>query len=172
MTEIENDPSDTLFLERMNVLIERCGGPGELARKAGLSRRVIDKYRRGESDPSRSRLVAMAMAANVSVEWLATGQESAVDPALTPPSKAEGTVDQAVLAGLLEVALALPPTDGRPDSQARACLIATFYAELVMTYADPNERLIGMKLQSERLRRILEDGAPAARGQERSPRLR
>lgn len=61
------------FCERMNVLIDVVGGPAELARKSGLSRRVIDKYKSGESDPSRSRLVALAAAAGVSLRWLATG---------------------------------------------------------------------------------------------------
>lgn len=50
------------------------GGPGELARKSNLSRRVIDKYRSGQSDPSRERLIAIANAANVSAGWLATGE--------------------------------------------------------------------------------------------------
>ena len=61
------------FCERMNVLIDLAGGPAELARKSGLSRRVIDKYKSGESDPSRSRLVALATATGVSLGWLATG---------------------------------------------------------------------------------------------------
>lgn len=66
------------FPERMNVLIDRVGGPIALARKAGLSRRVIDKYRTGESEPSRSRLVALAEAGDVSVAWLATGEGSMI----------------------------------------------------------------------------------------------
>jgi phage repressor protein C with HTH and peptisase S24 domain len=61
------------FCARMNVLIDLAGGPSELARKSRLSRRVIDKYKSGESDPSRSRLVALATAAGVSLSWLATG---------------------------------------------------------------------------------------------------
>jgi phage repressor protein C with HTH and peptisase S24 domain len=58
----------------MNVLIVECGGPSELARRSGLSRRVIDKYRSGESDPSRERLAALARAGNISVAWLVTGE--------------------------------------------------------------------------------------------------
>jgi phage repressor protein C with HTH and peptisase S24 domain len=64
---------DDAFRERMNVLIERSGGPGELARKSGLSRRVIDKYRSGHSDPSRERLIALARGGRVALLWLATG---------------------------------------------------------------------------------------------------
>lgn len=77
------------FVERMNVLIQRAGGPGELARKSGLSRRVIDKYRGGDSDPSRERLVRLASAGGVSVAWLATG-EGAVDPRAILPQGSAG----------------------------------------------------------------------------------
>lgn len=160
MGDIEKENADPGFVERMNVLIGRVGGPGELARTAHLSRRVIDKYRRGESDPSRARLIAMAVAANVSVEWLATGIESRHEAATPPfsPARATAEVDQDILAGLLEVVL--PPHHAGSDrsrQQEQACLIATFYAELVATYPDRDERMIGLKLQLERLRRILDD---------------
>ncbi len=63
------------FPERMNMLIERAGGTTELARKSRLSRRVIDKYKGGESEPSRERLIALAIAGGVSISWLVTGEE-------------------------------------------------------------------------------------------------
>lgn len=73
---------DPAFVDRINVLIERAGGAAPLARASGLSEGVIAKYRRGESDPSRARLVALAAAGGVSVEWLATGRRAAPsDPA-------------------------------------------------------------------------------------------
>lgn len=158
MNDIEHDCADPRFLERMNALIERCGGAGELARKAGLSRRVIDKYRRGESDPSRSRLVAMAAAAGVSVEWLAAGlgpADGTIVP-MPPASGPPGVVDPSVLAGLLQVALSMPGEGrGRPGPLDVARLIVALHAELLAAYPDPDERQIGLKLQSERLRRLL-----------------
>lgn len=45
-----------------------------MAKKAGVSTSVLSKWRRGESEPARTSLVAMARAAGVSVEWLATGE--------------------------------------------------------------------------------------------------
>lgn len=57
------------------MLIERAGGPSELARKAQVSRRVIDKYKSGESEPSRERLISLANSGKVSVQWLATGDD-------------------------------------------------------------------------------------------------
>ena len=54
-----NADAKSTFPERMNVLIESAGGPSALAQKSKLSRRVIDKYRTGESEPSRERLIAL-----------------------------------------------------------------------------------------------------------------
>lgn len=85
---------DPDFIGRINVLIDRMGGAAPLARASGLSEGVIAKYRRGESDPSRMRLVALAAAGGVSVEWLATGRRAApsdpqADPQADLPGRAE-----------------------------------------------------------------------------------
>jgi len=72
----ENDKADPAFAARIERLCEMVGGASALAQKSGLSRRVIDKYVAGGSDPSRQRLVSLADAAGVSVQWLATGQGS------------------------------------------------------------------------------------------------
>ena len=61
------------FCERISKAIELAGGPMQFSKKAGLSRSVLDKYTKGESDPSRLRMISMAKAAEVSFEWLATG---------------------------------------------------------------------------------------------------
>ena len=44
-----------------------------LARETGISEGVLRKYLSNDSDPSRTRLIALAKAADVSLEWLATG---------------------------------------------------------------------------------------------------
>lgn len=44
------------------------------ARQAGLSDSVVHKYTHGVSYPTLDRLVAMAHAAEVNIEWLATGE--------------------------------------------------------------------------------------------------
>jgi len=64
---------DARFQHRIATVIRRAGGVSALAAASGLSTRVIAKYRNGESDPSRERLVAIARAAGVTVDWLATG---------------------------------------------------------------------------------------------------
>ncbi|WP_421707958.1 LexA family transcriptional regulator [Algihabitans sp.] len=70
----QRNDHDPAFSGRIEQVIRLAGSVAELARKSGLSERVISKYRSGESDPSRRRLLALAEASGVSVEWLATGK--------------------------------------------------------------------------------------------------
>lgn len=66
--------TDTAFRNRLEILVKSVGGVGQLERRSGIARRTLDKYRSGESDPTRSKLVAIAEAANVSAGWLADGK--------------------------------------------------------------------------------------------------
>ncbi len=76
-----NDPQEKIdaFSKRMDVAIRRAGGATLMAGKAGVSGSVLRKWRAGQSEPSLSRLVSMANAAGVSVQWLATG-EGPIEP--------------------------------------------------------------------------------------------
>jgi DNA-binding phage protein len=84
---VNTDDADD-FPSRMNVALEQAGGVAALSRKSGLSDGVIQKYRKGDSDPSRSRLVAISRASGLAVQWLATGEgpmrQGAVTPGLLP----------------------------------------------------------------------------------------
>ena len=71
-----NIESDEGFALRMRKAAELAGGPIELSRKTGLSRSVVGSYLAGKSDPSRMRLISIAHAAGVSLNWLATGEGS------------------------------------------------------------------------------------------------
>lgn len=64
------------FGERIRKAAELIGGQLELSRRTGISSTSINKYVLGESDPSRSRLVAIAKATGVNVGWLAAGEGS------------------------------------------------------------------------------------------------
>lgn len=65
--------SESTFPERVARVVELAGGASELARRTGISRRMIGKYGQG-AEPSRESLVQMARAAGVSLVWLATGE--------------------------------------------------------------------------------------------------
>ena len=72
----EKEKADPAFVERIKLACAMAGGRKELAARSGLSVSVIDKYVNGKSDPSRQRLVAIAEAAGVSLQWLATGKHT------------------------------------------------------------------------------------------------
>lgn len=58
----------------MRFTADKAGGISALSRTSGVATRTIKGYIDGDNDPTRKKLIAMAEAANVSVEWLATGK--------------------------------------------------------------------------------------------------
>ena len=62
------------FVDRVRKAAELAGGQLALSQKTKISTRTINAYALGESEPSRSRLVAIAEAAGVNVGWLAAGE--------------------------------------------------------------------------------------------------
>ena len=65
---------DENFVKRMREAADLAGGQVVLAEKTGISDRTINSYATGGSDPSRTRLVAIAKAAGLYPGWLASGQ--------------------------------------------------------------------------------------------------
>ncbi|WP_255524308.1 helix-turn-helix transcriptional regulator [Aquitalea sp. ASV15] len=51
-----------------------CGGPGETARRVGVSNTTLQRWRNDQVDLSTSNLVKLADTAGVRIEWLATGR--------------------------------------------------------------------------------------------------
>ncbi|MBS9777160.1 MAG: helix-turn-helix domain-containing protein [Gammaproteobacteria bacterium] len=64
---------DLDFGSRIEKVIDIIGGMSETARQTGISVPSISRWRDGTSDPSRTNIVKLAEAANVSLAWLATG---------------------------------------------------------------------------------------------------
>lgn len=58
---------------RLRICAQLAGSGDALAEKARIPRRTLENYLSGESEPKVSRLVSIARAANVSLEWLASG---------------------------------------------------------------------------------------------------
>ena len=67
---------DEAFIARLKQVIKQYGNVNSLAKAAGLSETAVRKWRDGISEPTRGRLILLAQAAGVSVEWLVTGQGS------------------------------------------------------------------------------------------------
>ena len=63
---------------RLDQVLQKFASVADLARVIGVSDNAIYKWLSGRGQPSVANLVAVAKAAKVSVEWLATGHEAAV----------------------------------------------------------------------------------------------
>jgi len=153
------------FPQRMEALISRVGSVTELAKKSRLSRRVIDNYKAGLADPSRARLIALADAGGVSVEWLVTGKGPmrADEVQAPPPAAAPATVDAELLAQICEQVAEVYRQEGArtfPGPMAR--LSARMYKDLLEQFT-PEERPSGLKGMLLGLRRELRS-PPAADG--------
>jgi transcriptional regulator with XRE-family HTH domain len=59
---------------RLRICAKLAGSGDELSRKAAIPRRTLETYLTGEAEPKISRLIAIADAAGVSLQWLATGE--------------------------------------------------------------------------------------------------
>lgn len=65
---------DQGFIDRMLQITEKAGGQNALARLSGVPQSTLAAYLRG-GEPGRPQLIALAIAANRSITWLATGKE-------------------------------------------------------------------------------------------------
>ena len=61
------------FVGRLQTILRHWPSADRLARAVGVSPSAFRKWLRGEAEPSRERLVALADAAGVGVAWLAKG---------------------------------------------------------------------------------------------------
>ena len=64
------------FRSRLTQVIQSFGSVVTLAKAVGVSDNAIYKWLSGRGQPSVVNLVALARAARVSIEWLATGEET------------------------------------------------------------------------------------------------
>jgi phage repressor protein C with HTH and peptisase S24 domain len=61
------------FVERLRTILTHWPSADRLARSMGVSPSAFRKWLKGEAEPSRERLVALARATGVGVAWLAEG---------------------------------------------------------------------------------------------------
>ncbi|MEO8713385.1 MAG: helix-turn-helix transcriptional regulator [Acetobacteraceae bacterium] len=114
------------FVARLQRIVGHWRSADRLARAMGVSPSAFRKWLKGEAEPSRERLVALAEASGVGIAWLATGEgpqprfreakgtalaDGALDPSqfLVLPKPMEG---KAAAAGAV--------TPMPPDAQASA----------------------------------------------------
>lgn len=78
------------FQNRLDQILKQFVSVAEMARSVGVSDNAIYKWMSGRGQPSVANLVALARAARVSVEWLATGHEIAAVKRTTGHSTEQG----------------------------------------------------------------------------------
>lgn len=94
------------FVARLHAILRHWPSADRLARAMGVSPSAFRKWLKGEAEPSRERLVALANTAGVGVGWLATGEGE--PPDLRP--EGGGGVREHEMPGLEEFVL-LPSRD-------------------------------------------------------------
>ena len=62
------------FVSRLQLVVAEWPSADRLAKATGVSPSAFRKWLKGEAEPSRDRLVALAVAAGVSLGWLAQGE--------------------------------------------------------------------------------------------------
>jgi phage repressor protein C with HTH and peptisase S24 domain len=87
------------FVARLQTILRHWPSADRLARTMGVSPSAFRKWLKGEAEPSRERLVALADAASVSVGWLARGEgpEPRLQSVGKPPRERADTVTDAGL---------------------------------------------------------------------------
>jgi len=71
---------DEAFRRRLRLIMQQFASVADLARAIGVSDNAIYKWVSGRGQPGVASVVQLARAANVSVEWLATGSDAASTP--------------------------------------------------------------------------------------------
>lgn len=61
------------FVQRLRLILTQWPSADRLARTMGVSPSAFRKWLKGEAEPSRERLIALARATNVRLAWLAEG---------------------------------------------------------------------------------------------------
>ena len=91
---------DATAVDQFPVRLKQAVGDKSIrgfARDCGFSDTVLRQYLNGQSEPTRPALLAIARTANISVEWLATGQSEAA-PNGSPQALAEKYIQKDPLA--------------------------------------------------------------------------
>jgi transcriptional regulator with XRE-family HTH domain len=139
---------------RLHEAVRAAGGNQAVARRSGVPLATVNNYVRGRNGMKIGPLAALAVACNVSLEWLVAGGEASAtallaDPdypaamAAPPPGLAEaqaesspadmtGGIDVRILVKAIEIVAAIAgAADFLDDPKELARRIATTYAVLI-----------------------------------------
>ncbi|WP_041793824.1 helix-turn-helix domain-containing protein [Pararhodospirillum photometricum] len=146
---------------RLREVETRLGSQARVCEVAGVGRSTWARWVAGESDPGFEALSRLAVAAKVSLDWLATGSDqqggggscpkNGTDPSPSPP-----TLDEAFLAHVADgIASVYAEEAARLSPRDLGRLSGRLVNDLVGTYSDPVEREVGLRVLLTRLRQDL-----------------
>lgn len=151
----------TPFAER---LIQARGAMSrdDAAAALGCKTDTLGDYERGRTFPPPEVLERVPDVYGVSLDWLITGQgemrrqTAPADGVSSTANTTASAVDEELLARIGEEIVEMYRLEnGRISQHQLARLQARTYADLVTTYDDPAERLVGLKMAIQQLRRDL-----------------
>lgn len=106
--------------KRIDEVIKKAGGQTAISEKTGIPLKSISNYCLGISPPKLEPLIQIAKATKVSLDWLATGENSI--------NKYSATIDKKELILAIEtVEESLTATNRTIDSTKKAELILSIY---------------------------------------------
>jgi len=79
------------FPERLKLIVDYVGSAEKMAKRARMSAKMVGKYLSGGSEPSRVRLIDLAIAGDVNTRWLAEGEGPAKRGTMEVPSGEDKT---------------------------------------------------------------------------------
>ena len=170
-------PNPETFAERLRLILGAEESISALARKSGMGDSLLHRYLAG-SEPGVDKVVRIAQATGVRLEWLAMGQgpmrtgemaESLAPAPESPPPPVPPVLDHDFGGEVCAAVLDLYRAENARLSTARIIAIAFEKYEDIVTAADsPEERQAMLKLVLSQLRRDLRSGATATAQGKRS----
>lgn len=151
----------TPFAQRL-ILARGKKSRAEVALALGCPVETLGNYERGRTFPDLERLRRLRQVLGVSLDWLLTGEGESwggrVGGGQSPPSvsaeQAPYPVDEEILCWISDEIIALALGIGRSVTTAQVvALAAAWYNDLLFVCHSPEERVIGLRVMLQNLRR-------------------
>lgn len=150
------------MMERIRACARIAGSGDELARITGINRRTLESYLSGQREPKASTAWRIAVAVDVSADWL-IGGKGPMRPGEAPPSPPPATVpailppsDHRLRGRLAERILAVYKEMGMALSIHQAVELASVeHDRIIAVIDDADDRLIEVGEYAARLKQEL-----------------
>lgn len=154
------NPEAHSLADRIRQCANAVGSGDELSRQTGIPRRTLENYVSGKTEPSASKLAAIAEAADVSLNWLVAGKGEMrpADPSAAPMSA--GLLDRELLGRVTDAIAKLYKAEGvhLPDVDLGR-VSADKYQEIIESGVLPEDYPAALAMAAANLRKQLRTAA-------------